>query len=200
MCGADGASGRSVDGTLGCRDSGDFLFFACTPPVCSVGGAEVWNIEGIFGFDGGKRAKGLLAWMEDGGLRWFISLAFIPSAGNADGTDACDMDGTLGCDECGGGREVRDGAGVVAFAMDCFVAVPLNSEASCVSVSVVEGWRGARADEVVADRRARWRSSAAARMRASRDAVGILKLWGSHLTVSAMRVEFVAGVHTLWQR
>ena len=51
----------------------------------------------------------------------------------------------------------------------------------------------------VVDRRARWRFPAAARMRASRDAVGILKLWGSHLTVSVMWVELVDGVQTLWQ-
>ena len=73
----------------------------------------------------------------------------------------------------------------------------LKRVASWVRVSVVEGTRGEMSGVEVVAQRARWRLSAAARMRASQDAVCILKLWGSHLTVLTMRVELVDGVQTL---
>ena len=75
---------------------------------------------------------------------------------------------------------------------------PLKRLTSCVSVLVMECSRGDSPGENVAERRARWRLMAAARMRDSWEAVGILKLCGSHLTVSAMRVDLVDGVQTLW--
>ena len=72
--------------------------------------------------------------------------------------------------------------------------------ASWVRVSVVGGVRGTISGAVNFAQRAHWRLSPVARMRSSRDAVGILKLWGNHLMVSAMRVELVGGFQILWQR
>ena len=100
--------------------------------------------------------------------------------------------GTLGCN--GGNR--NNGVRFVRLAL--LNLAPLKSEVSWVRVSVVDGWRGSRSGDDVMARSARWRSSAAARIMASRDAVDILNAWGSHLTVSAMRVAFVDGVHTVW--
>ena len=65
---------------------------------------------------------------------------------------------------------------------------------------MVDGWTGSKSGEDFCCLMARRRSSDAARMRLSRDAVGILKLCGNHFTVSQMREELVEGIHILWQR
>ena len=65
---------------------------------------------------------------------------------------------------------------------------------------VIDGARGDMSGDDAVARRDLWRLLAAERRRGLRDAAGNLKLWGNNLTVSAMRVELLNGVHTLWQR
>ena len=59
---------------------------------------------------------------------------------------------------------------------------------------------GGRSRYGCCDWRVRRRSSAAAKIRLSRDAVGMRKFCGCHLTVSHILVELVEGVHILWHR
>jgi len=91
------------------------------------------------------------------------------------------------------------GAGDDVFVLARFAEL-WNMAASSVRVSVVDCRSGGRSGSVFLDWRAWRRSSAAASIKLSRDAVGMRKLWGCHFTVSHILVELVDGVHILWHR
>jgi len=71
---------------------------------------------------------------------------------------------------------------------------------------VARSWKCCHVSDAIGDRRvyvwvgrrAAVRSLAAVMMIWSRVAVGILRLWGNHLTVLQIRVEAVEGIQMLW--
>ena len=91
------------------------------------------------------------------------------------------------------------GAGDNIFVLARFAEL-WNMAASLVRVSVVDCRSGGRSGSRFLDWMAWRRSSAAASIKLSRDAVGMRKLYGYHLKVSHILVELVDGVHILWHR